>query len=81
MWVAAIAWLDEGRVGLCLGSQPTNAGPPKWSAQTQLPCHQASPICRFGNQDKLDQSLVLFREMDDSLFVESSASEQLLLFI
>ena len=38
MWDVATAWLDELCVGLHLGLEPMNPGPPKRSAQTQ-PLH------------------------------------------
>ena len=48
MWDAATAWLDEQCVGPCLGSEPTNSGPLKWSAwTTTVPPGQPSALCFF----------------------------------
>ena len=41
--VPATAWLDKQSIGLRLGSEPVNHGPPKQSAQTQPLHHQAGP--------------------------------------
>ena len=47
MWDATTACLNKRCIGPHPGSELVNPGPPKRSAGTQLPCHQASPCVRF----------------------------------